>query len=446
MNKNRFFLFGFLMLFCFAVVPSVFAWDVFLVDNSGYGAVLSAPCFSCSQTYRVCNDNLISSKSLSAGNLAFNVYDSKVFAVKDSVPLQFSMLKNRVDLVEFSEFVGYKEFCSNVSGKESLNESKELNKSISSCYNESVYKNVLKNISVDYWEKSDIKDLTITLEKSKCVDIKVEGNIKLGEAKDVVLQLDDLEYKSWAWWNASFNSSQVIILSNVSANISVYQYNLVIPKSANMNSNFSDLRFLTPDNSTELSYKMQEYNSTHAIVSLNLSIFNGTVAYMYYGNPSAISQSSNAADPTSAHLKTNACTSVGTCTFTGDLGMKIFSIYNQKILNIEKFPNTLGGNNATNCLIYASDFTTLLYNGTITINDNCPVDYNLAAGTSYYVTFVRYGSSWVFADRSPGGLPVINTYINWTAGRYRAGTDDNRLLGVKSVRTQLLPIPTLTFG
>jgi hypothetical protein len=63
---------------------------------------------------------------------------------------------------------------------------------------------------------------------------------------------------------------------------------LVIPKAANMNANFSDLRFLAPDNSSERPYWIETSNATQAIVWLNASIFNGTIAYMYYGNPSAI--------------------------------------------------------------------------------------------------------------------------------------------------------------
>lgn len=101
------------------------------------------------------------------------------------------------------------------------------------------------------------------------------------------------EYKAekWAWLNTTWSNRMPIILSNVSSNISNYQLRIVVSKAANMNANYSDIRFTTDEGSVERPYWIESSNATEAIVWLNVSIFNGTVAYMYYGNSNAISKS-----------------------------------------------------------------------------------------------------------------------------------------------------------
>lgn len=68
--------------------------------------------------------------------------------------------------------------------------------------------------------------------------------------------------------------------------------NISIPKNENMNSNFSDLRFLYSTNLTNVSYYISSYNSTHANVSLRVNVTAGSNSViMSFGNPNSVTTS-----------------------------------------------------------------------------------------------------------------------------------------------------------
>lgn len=68
--------------------------------------------------------------------------------------------------------------------------------------------------------------------------------------------------------------------------------NITIPKNENMNSNFSDLRFLYSTNVSSVSHYIDSYNSTHVNVSLKMNVTAGSNSViMAFGNPSAANTS-----------------------------------------------------------------------------------------------------------------------------------------------------------
>jgi len=107
-------------------------------------------------------------------------------------------------------------------------------------------------------------------------------------AVDVVPKIYGVELKQFAWWNASWGYSKNITIAAVDA-LSAYQVPLNITKSANMRSDYGDLRFVGADGSTELSYWLEDYSATNAYVWVKVSVAAGESQdiVMYYGNPTA---------------------------------------------------------------------------------------------------------------------------------------------------------------
>ncbi|MCK5594083.1 MAG: DUF2341 domain-containing protein, partial [Candidatus Aenigmarchaeota archaeon] len=99
-----------------------------------------------------------------------------------------------------------------------------------------------------------------------------------------------------ATWNAidSWKYKKEINISNTGSALADYQVKMVIDKEIDMNSNYSDLRF-TDNTANLLNYWIEENNTVNATVwvKANLSASTNTTIYMYYGNPSAISESSS---------------------------------------------------------------------------------------------------------------------------------------------------------
>lgn len=81
------------------------------------------------------------------------------------------------------------------------------------------------------------------------------------------------------WWDASWNFKQNV--SNLSGNI----ISLKVDKSANMNADYSDLRFLNPAENMEYPYYIVYKNTTQAIVEVQTN--NSNSLQMYYGNAGA---------------------------------------------------------------------------------------------------------------------------------------------------------------
>lgn len=97
------------------------------------------------------------------------------------------------------------------------------------------------------------------------------------------------------WWNEDWSSKKEITITEKSGhdlyNYSVY---LVVQKRSNMNETGKDLRFVDADESEELNYWIEKYNTTTFEVWVYMpKMFAdvNTAIYMYYGNQNATSES-----------------------------------------------------------------------------------------------------------------------------------------------------------
>lgn len=99
------------------------------------------------------------------------------------------------------------------------------------------------------------------------------------------------------WWNSSWTAYKPISAYISSGSQTNYPLMVNVSYDSSMNPDFSDLRFISTDNSTELNYWVDPdltVNSSSAIVYLNTTLINTTnmvVAYMYFGNSGASSSS-----------------------------------------------------------------------------------------------------------------------------------------------------------
>jgi hypothetical protein len=228
-----------------------------------------------------------------------NVESSEMFLLKQKeviTPIYEQILINKT-----CEYTPYN-LNENITPKGELIIEKETPKNIT--YDCSYYENgklTENKISyVDEWQP--IKEIPAG---KSTIKIVYHWQIKLGErAVDIMpsliipksytdLKISTWEYKAtkWTWFNTSWSYKKEINLSGVPANTTNYQQRLVITKETGMNSNYSDLRFTNPTETTSLPYWIETSNASQAIVWLNVSIFNGTVAYLYYGDTSAVSTS-----------------------------------------------------------------------------------------------------------------------------------------------------------
>jgi len=100
------------------------------------------------------------------------------------------------------------------------------------------------------------------------------------------------------WWSASWSKRKAINLQTPSGSTPTnYQILINITYDSDMNSNFSDLRFIDyTDNTTQLAYWIEDKdNGNWAQIWVknenNITTANQTHIWMYYGNPSATSNS-----------------------------------------------------------------------------------------------------------------------------------------------------------
>jgi len=121
-----------------------------------------------------------------------------------------------------------------------------------------------------------------------------------------VLCLVSFIYPSLCWWNESWQYRRPITIDNSgnSNDLTNYQI-LVVLNSTNFdfskaNSDGSDIRFIDSDDTTKLNYWIEEWNSTaqEAKIWVNVTSIPASstkTIYMYYGNPSATSESNGSA-------------------------------------------------------------------------------------------------------------------------------------------------------
>jgi hypothetical protein len=96
------------------------------------------------------------------------------------------------------------------------------------------------------------------------------------------------------WWNNDWTRKQEINITGSNTNLYNYQIKLVINKTANMNADFSDIRFTNSSDNSALSYWIENYTSTNATIWVKFDLIPASVNttfYMYYGNPTATTSS-----------------------------------------------------------------------------------------------------------------------------------------------------------
>jgi hypothetical protein len=109
-------------------------------------------------------------------------------------------------------------------------------------------------------------------------------------------QFNSSNGSSGTWWNASWAKKKEIKIQEKSNKIQVnYSVLLTIPYDSYMNASFKDLRFTNGSENTQLKYYIEsQTNSSIANVWVlipNLAPNVNTTIYMYYGNPTATSNS-----------------------------------------------------------------------------------------------------------------------------------------------------------
>lgn len=98
------------------------------------------------------------------------------------------------------------------------------------------------------------------------------------------------------WWDSDWSKRSEITVINAGSYISNYTLELNIPYTANMNSDFSDLRFIDSDYTTVLGYYIKNKTDSDNVEILvkipELSANSNHLIYMYYGNAIATTKSS----------------------------------------------------------------------------------------------------------------------------------------------------------
>lgn len=116
---------------------------------------------------------------------------------------------------------------------------------------------------------------------------RIEGNIKIGDKIDWIVNAFGSDFDEWAWWNSSWPyKKQINITGDTHGN---YSIQLNITKNIYMNSNLSDIRFINNSETGELPYWIEYNDSSNYYIWVKVPS-NKTI-YMYYGNPIATEKS-----------------------------------------------------------------------------------------------------------------------------------------------------------
>lgn len=140
---------------------------------------------------------------------------------------------------------------------------------------------------------------SITVQKDKYSIIVLKSSRKASinfSTVDIVPNLYGFSMPELAWWNTSWSRKRAINVSVPSGTTpQLYTIAINVSYDSDMNSDFSDLRFVNASENTALDYWIQEKNTAWAYVWIeiteNITTTNQTLAYMYYGNPSAATTS-----------------------------------------------------------------------------------------------------------------------------------------------------------
>ncbi len=189
---------------------SALAWTVELLDNSGKGAVDSATCSDCWQDYRICNNNILFSKTISANNFNINFYNPS--GLRKDLKNEYGRGRSIFGVKNIEMFIieGWrKEIVKEKVVVDEIEECVDLANG-SNCYEIPVEAEMQREITTPILTKLNPHSLALQLGRGDCVDIRIIGKLLLGGRVDVVLSIDGREYKQWAWWD-NINSNLVAV-------------------------------------------------------------------------------------------------------------------------------------------------------------------------------------------------------------------------------------------
>jgi len=126
--------------------------------------------------------------------------------------------------------------------------------------------------------------------------LKVNAKKNPFSSMDWIITFRGEDLVKWAWWNSSWDyKREITITENSGSSLSNYSVLINVPYSANMKTDFSDLRFLDSTETEEIGYWIEnKTDSTEAwiwVKAPSLTASSNTSIYMYYGNSLASSNS-----------------------------------------------------------------------------------------------------------------------------------------------------------
>lgn len=119
---------------------------------------------------------------------------------------------------------------------------------------------------------------------------------RANEPVDFIPVAKGIELEEFVWWNSNWDFKKAIQVNTSTSSVTTYQQVMNITYDSDMQTDFDDIRFVNLAETTELSYYIEtKSNSNWALVWVNftdvINTTNVTVAYMYYGNAGASSNS-----------------------------------------------------------------------------------------------------------------------------------------------------------
>lgn len=156
-----------------------------------------------------------------------------------------------------------------------------------SCEYNYVYKDITKTKNV--WEEYNFENLD-----QGNYTWKIEGKKNPKESVDWIISAFGEDLTEWAWWNSSWEKKKEIPISeNNGTTLINYTIILNVTYDADMNNDFSDLRFLNSSENEELGHWIEsKVDGSSAIVYIlvpHLTASSNTSIYMYYNNSGASS-------------------------------------------------------------------------------------------------------------------------------------------------------------
>jgi hypothetical protein len=246
-----------------------------------------------------------------------------------------------------------------------------------------------------------------------CFEISVKGNLNINDAIDNVLKIGDIEFKQYAWWNASFNYRMHINCSSITAGTPISingsgfvlngQKQIVWTNCQNNTELFlyynSNISYIVANNTNQLPHEVELGG---AVSNNPQSVWDDNYLVVFHLNNltgSQKNQAFNLSMPGTGALPTTLSCAFGTC------------------YNFSGATNAILESNSNIPDLQGKNFTMELYEQATTIDDNDRVVY-WGAGVSWGLAVT--GTSWFMmanlGERNDGTMNTnFNHHITTTA-------------------------------